>query len=891
MGQWFKTILMVVTSSCLMTVASAQTASTPKDPGPAISRLPISPQELAGGFWRIDHDFKPTLQITNVLKVAPLTVTPILYMADGTPYSLSPYKLAISGVVTIDLRAALEEAPPAVAAHVSEYGSVRIKYEWHWANAITASVQNIDVPRSLNFTFELRTPPAAKPTGEATSKKEKDHGADHSGHDGARHIIEEGLWWKRDSGVEGFVAITNISGSAAKVSLELLGDHGQVSARKRIVLNPQITQVLQLSELDPEKLIHAKAGGIRIQYDGTTHDLVVVGGLENGNEGYSANIPFGILADKPNPANPVSISAAGIMVGAPDPMMMFPAGTLFTPYIAMRNTSNRPLLVASSISYMDGESAKTVAVAPIKLLPGEARELNGTDFLARAGLAQFNGNVNLGFTFQGDGNDLLLATGSVDQKGTYVLPVEATGNGESESKWLKYWSVANGDDTMISLFNPGEKPEDLQMTLFFMDGQYKVPIHLEAKGSAMLMLGEIITAHQPDSDGHTIPFFIRQGSAILSSAAGEGELIDVSVSSSVFNVANATCGTTCPNCLGIVDFSVSPSATSTNIGGTLNYTATETNTSGGTANVTTRSSWSSSNSSVGSLQSAGAYKAMNTGAFLATAQLAVITPNPDCPEGQHNPCPTDPGEGSGGGAVKPSITGPNTVWWLNGQFNSAYPTQITLTSSAGASTTNWSVIAGGSKVNLSPQTGGTATVSSSGTVFSSGSGNDISVTVQDSSTGLTSDPFSLTTRTPSRLVMGIIPPPQCDSTFGYAQFIPYTIQDNLNANLPNPIGVNEKWTTTVSSDFSGTNWRRGSEGGINTDPSAPSQFSDEIQGENLALPPVPIPDCSGNAAAVEHWGQAWGAGSTTVGLGSVNGVQVQSDTIRKSVGKATVTVP
>ena len=491
MSRIFKAILLVLISISLIPVICAQTAPGTKVSRSATSRLPLAPQELAGGFWRTDHDFKPTLQITNVLSIAPLTVTPVLYMADGTSYSLGPYKLAVSGVVAIDLRAALEEAPAAVVPHVSDHGSVRIEYEWHWANAITASVQNIDAPRSLNFTFELRTPPAAtNPNSTTGVKQEKHAGTSHSDHDRVKEVIEEGLWWKRDPGVEGFVALTNISANAVPLSLELLGRHGEVSARKRLVLGPEITQVLQLSDLDPQKLIHANAGGIRMQYRGTTHDLVVVGGLENGNEGYSANIPFGVLADKPNPANPVSVSAAGIMVGAPDPMMMFPAGTVFIPYVALRNTSNRTLLVSSSISFMEGSTAKTVADAPIKLRAGESREVNANDLLARAGLANFNGIVTLGFSFNGDGNDLLLATGSVDQKGTYVLPVEATGNGESESKWLKYWSVANGDDTMISLFNPADKPEDLQMTLFFMDGQYKVPIHLDPKGSTMLMLGE-----------------------------------------------------------------------------------------------------------------------------------------------------------------------------------------------------------------------------------------------------------------------------------------------------------------------------------------------------------------------------------------------------------------
>jgi hypothetical protein len=68
---------------------------------------------------------------------------------------------------------------------------------------------------------------------------------------------------------------------------------------------------------------------------------------------------------------------------------------------------------------------------------------------------------------------------------------------------------------------------------------------------------------------------------------------------------------------------------------------------------------------------------------------------------------------------------------------------------------------------------------------------------------------------------------------------------------------------------------------------APSQFDDVIQGENLGLPPTPTPDCSGDVTAVEHWGQSWLIGSTTIG----SGAQVQADTLHKDVGKAVVSIP
>ena len=478
-------------------------------------------------------------------------------------------------------------------------------------------------------------------------------------------------------------------------------------------------------------------------------------------------------------------------------------------------------------------------------------------------------------------DDLLLATGSVDQKGTYVLPVEATGDGETESKWLKYWSVANGDDTMISLFNPGEKPEDLQVTLFFMDGQYKVPVHLDAKGSTMVMLGEVIAGHQPDPDGHTIPFFIRQGSAILSSAAGMDGKMNVSVSSSIFNVANATCGTTCPTCLGEFFLSVSPSSASTTVGGSLNFTATALNTAGNTDNKTVLAHWSSSNSQVASSHGAGSFSAVNAGSFTATADIDLIDPNADCPEGQRSPCPTTFWESSGQGSVSPTVSGSaHDLWFFNGAQPSAgatvFPTSITLTAS-GSGTTTWNVTSGAAEITLTPA-GSSATVVSSGSSFSH---MRLDVNITATVNGQTSEPFTITTHRPYRLVLDTIQP-GCDPNRGYKDVISLKLFDQLGTDMSIFIfDFNETFTSPAVSD-NGSNWA--SFGLPTPTPATNSEVMDGISGVPITNqpPPSPTPVCSGNDTQVEHFTQEWRIG----GLAQGTGVRVSVEQLTRYADKA-----
>jgi hypothetical protein len=104
---------------------------------------------LHGGFWRTDGGFVSTLRIKNVLVVAPIQVSPTLFMADGTAYPLPQVNVPISGVVTVNINDALASAPQAIAAHTSEFGSLILAYSYPTPGHLVATLAAIDVPRSL----------------------------------------------------------------------------------------------------------------------------------------------------------------------------------------------------------------------------------------------------------------------------------------------------------------------------------------------------------------------------------------------------------------------------------------------------------------------------------------------------------------------------------------------------------------------------------------------------------------------------------------------------------------------------------------------------------------------------------------------------------------------
>ena len=221
-----------------------------------------------------------------------------------------------------------------------------------------------------------------------------------------------------------------------------------------------------------------------------------------------------------------------------------------------------------------------------------------------------------------------------------------------------------------------------------------------------------------------------------------------------------------------------------------------------------------------------------------------------------------------------TISGPNTVWYFNNLTVSGYATSIQLTSSAGSSTV-WNITAGASKITVSSFTGSSITVQSSGAAFSASIGE---IRLTATANNVTSNPFSLTTRTPNSAVPSIINT-VCDSTFGYLTTLNYDIVDQMQTALPAGVPVSEDFTTGIVVDYAGTNWRQSIPTGANEPGSA---FADLIGGENLTLPPVPVPTCNGSSTPVEHWGQEFRVGSIASGVGR----RIQTDTLQKYVGHA-----
>jgi len=282
---------------------------------------------------------------------------------------------------------------------------------------------------------------------------------------------------------------------------------------------------------------------------------------------------------------------------------------------------SQPITVVPNLYWMSGSVPQTAKLTAMTVPPFSTQALNMAALLPQAGLANYNGSVNLVLDVTGSAlpGGLLLASGSVDSKNTYVFQVTPEGIKESIAKDLSYWSTANGNDTMVTLWNPADEDQDFAFKLFYSGGHYSFPIHLPARATQMFNISEIIHGAGPDSEGNVIPVGTSEGSAELSGPLGENQYILVSMDAGIYNQQKATCGPPCKTCQGAVDSWITDNPFATPLGTNHQLTFTIQNHSGTQINDTTFAGWNSSDTSVATV-STGLVQPVAVGAVSIAAE-------------------------------------------------------------------------------------------------------------------------------------------------------------------------------------------------------------------------------------------------------------------------------
>ena len=362
------------TISLLLVTSSAQRPKVLAPHQPIAPRVPkdkelplppAKPGSVVGGPWMVDANFKSAIYIRNVVETQSVSVTPILYLSNGTKYSLPQVKLEPAGTTIVDVNAALDSLGLASYATLSGYVELQYNFPWH---PICAFIRNVDTVHSMIFVESVQVLPMELLAGASSQPATKQQ-------------VLEGMWWKHEANVTGFVTLSNTSYRPITATLQTSDSMGRAFAIHNVTISSNGTKIVQMTELDS---ISQTEGGLRVIYTGPQNALIVNGGLEDASVGYSVNMH--LFPAQANPkVDPLSVVELGLMTGVADPMMSFPAGTKFSPYSLLRNTSSLPATVTPTLWWMQAGSAQSSQLPTITLQPYQTHRLDVASMLSAAG--------------------------------------------------------------------------------------------------------------------------------------------------------------------------------------------------------------------------------------------------------------------------------------------------------------------------------------------------------------------------------------------------------------------------------------------------------------------------------------------------------------------------
>jgi len=703
-------------------------------------------------------------------------------------------------------------------------------------------------------------------------------------------------WWDLASGRDATVMVSNTSGDTAMADV-FLDFQGERHASAAITLLQHETKTLSVTALLGDLGVspsEAPEGGISIVARGSNPKLIAQGKVFDAVTGFSTTLDF------PDPARQMksALHASGVPIGSPTEHSPFAGMGNFVPRVVARNLLGTAQSVTITLEYPagkfglrgdeefdgeGGEGTETLTLGPFPIEPYGTQDISLIAAMGQLPLPLPYCSIRI--QHSGSPGTLVAQVSAVDSRQNLVVDSRVANEGDGwAGSGANPWRLDNETESILFLTNMSGKDARIGFNVAAADISYDLThLRLAPHETRAIDLRKLRDAQLEDFKGNKIPVDATDGSVNwirLDNVPVMGRLVVIEHHKGV--ATNFDCPTAqCPP--GLTSVSSSQDSAPYLVGQSNQHTATAVFTDANyfphPYSVTTDPSttWSSNATRIATVNNTTT-KGLVTGVAGGTATItprycdytyrwfvaeqmcvAVDTclsgPNP------HNVV---------------QITGPNTVWWFNGQTPSGYATTITLTAlPSGGTSYSWSLLAGTDKAVLSGQSANT--VKLTGNDLSTTSG-DVTVQVSVTISGGTK-PVSknITVRGPYKLVP-LTPPytDNADSTRGYSTIARYEIQDNFSTRLPSNVDANEQWTSSVIFDSpyssANSNWIRGVANGAVV---SPSLFQDQMAGPLLSGGPVPTPTApAGGTTKVFHWGQAFWVGSSSSGLGA----RVQTDT-------------
>ncbi|MCA1568136.1 MAG: hypothetical protein LC803_21325 [Acidobacteria bacterium] len=780
----------------------------------------------------------------------PVEIRPVLYSLAGERLEVPPVTVAPTSHRVVNLA---EWASPGGSSFLE--GSIQFIYEGKDLE-VGGQVRLMDADRSLIFEEQVTRLDSAFVSSQL-----------------------EGVWWLPSDDDEIRLVLSNTTDSMLDVTVNVAGLMPKPRSLVSLNLAPHETRVSDLAALaGGTKGKLKEVGGISVTHSGSPGALVARALVRDAARGFSTFVEF----IDPMKYRSTKLHGAGLRLGR--------AGSdEVSPVVVARNLGNSVVTLTGRVPYTASDgTTSAVTLRPIRIAAGEIKSLDLHSLSRDGGFGMEVASAGLEFEHTGSPGGVIMSALSVGRGGDQVFRVPLLDPAAQRSSTGAYpWRIEGNSSTFVYVKNTTAEAQQYVSYLKFKGITYMIGMKTVEPGqTAVIDVRRLRDEQVPDEGGQTIPRETESGQVIFSLMIEDGTppLALIGRAEQADTVKGMSSSYACQSCCnnGYWDSFLSADAVDADVDMAFDFDSYQIDIDCyGNLNTFLRdtSSWSSSDSSIVSVDSSGvasmvgagvaditaSWTAYRTGESLYPCEPEVYRTQPDGGDAYRpacGTCSTFGAQARPGGSVtsRPRPSGATNVWWFNGETPAGYATTITLTASpTGAPAYNWAVVSGADKVTVSPSGN---TISVTGANASAFQEVGVQVTVN----GVSSRPFKLSVRAPHRLVLNSNFDHSAHGTLGYLTRIHYRIEDQFTDLLPTSVGINEQFTTGVINDYPGTNWVRGPEGGATV---SPVDWADAITGQDMStsIPPSTAPCSPLCSTRVHHFNGGWFVGSEVVGRG------------------------
>jgi hypothetical protein len=425
--------------SSLAMVHSLRAQSTPpKKP------MPVSDQMTSIPYFTLRDGMSSTLTLNNIVP-SPTQVTVTIYNMEGKAQMLAPITLDPHSFKQIELR-------DVVVSEEFDSGNVEVAFK-SIAMGVTCQISVSNLAKRVSF--------------ESREQDMMDFNSSKL----------NGIVSLPQPDAEGFLAMTNTSKN--KVTIQV----GMAAKQRTVTLYPRQTHLLKLSEEFDQP--GSAAALVKLQQSGLPGDIITTGFVLNLKDGYSSSFA---MVD-PALMRSSHLAGAHLRIGEPAPSEDFPDATYFRSPLLLGNVGASPVVAHVSVDYTVQEKVRmtpidsnkadatedkfnTVAVKTLTIAPGDVQRVELSETLQKLGVARIE-EAGVDIDYDTPPGTLIGHLVSVDQSGDYSfeVPIKDASAMNEMMAGIYPWSLENGNNTVVHLKNTtSESVKGILLLDYYVNG-------------------------------------------------------------------------------------------------------------------------------------------------------------------------------------------------------------------------------------------------------------------------------------------------------------------------------------------------------------------------------------------------------------------------------------